>query len=512
MNFDKVFEHVKSTVSENDQAKAAMNVIKRTIPINYNQFTIKIDFNFDRNKFRLVSNSTNVEIIASSGTTACRGFYYFLKYHCKSHISWEGSQITIPSILPKILIEKQSKSLFIYYQNVCTWSYSFPWWKWSDWQRHIDWMALSGVTMVLAPVQEKIWTNIYRRLNMTQMEIDEHLSGPAFFAWQRMGNIRGLGGPLSENFKRLSSDLQKRIIFAVRELGMVVALPGFAGHVPMAFQRIFPNSTFTPVDRWNKFTNKFCCPLYVDPTDSLFTYIGEMFLTEIIKEYGTNHIYFSDPFNEIQPKLAEGKYLRDAAQSIYSAMKSVDNQSIWLLQGWMLVKNPFWSDELIEAFLTANPIGSMLILDLQSEQHPQYERTKSFYGQPFIWCMLHNFGGTLGLHGSFQIINERVLEAQNMVNSTMVGFGITPEGINQNYVLYEFALEMGWFRERQDFKKWFTTYTTARYGQSSDSMVDGWLELVSSVYSFNGTEQMRGKYTFNRRPSLKIQPWVSHLH
>lgn len=48
----------------------------------------------------------------------------------------------------------------------------------------------------------------------------------------------------------------------------------------------------------------------------------------------------------------------------------------------------------------------MLILDLQSEQFPQYGRLKSYYGQPFIWCMLHNFGGTLGMFGSAQIINQ----------------------------------------------------------------------------------------------------------
>lgn len=50
--------------------------------------------------------------------------------------------------------------------------------------------------------------------------------------------------------------------------------------------------------------------------------------------------------------------------------------------------------------------GRMLILDLQSEQFPQYSRLNSYYGQPFIWCMLHNFGGTLGMFGSAEIINQ----------------------------------------------------------------------------------------------------------
>lgn len=48
----------------------------------------------------------------------------------------------------------------------------------------------------------------------------------------------------------------------------------------------------------------------------------------------------------------------------------------------------------------------MIVLDLQSEQFPQYTRLQSYYGQPFIWCMLHNFGGTLGMFGSAEIINK----------------------------------------------------------------------------------------------------------
>jgi alpha-N-acetylglucosaminidase len=47
----------------------------------------------------------------------------------------------------------------------------------------------------------------------------------------------------------------------------------------------------------------------------------------------------------------------------------------------------------------------MIVLDLQSELNPQYRRLHSYFGQPFIWCMLHNFGGTLGLYGSVGNVN-----------------------------------------------------------------------------------------------------------
>lgn len=53
-------------------------------------------------------------------------------------------------------------------------------------------------------------------------------------------------------FKKASSDLQKQIIQALRDLGIVVALPSFAGHVPVAFERLYPNVTMTAVQRWNR--------------------------------------------------------------------------------------------------------------------------------------------------------------------------------------------------------------------------------------------------------------------
>lgn len=47
----------------------------------------------------------------------------------------------------------------------------------------------------------------------------------------------------------------------------------------------------------------------------------------------------------------------------------------------------------------------MIILDLMSELKPQFLRTKSYFGQPFIWCMLHDFGGTMELFGALDNIN-----------------------------------------------------------------------------------------------------------
>ena len=48
----------------------------------------------------------------------------------------------------------------------------------------------------------------------------------------------------------------------------------------------------------------------------------------------------------------------------------------------------------------------MIVLDLFAEIYPIYSRTESFYGQPYIWCMLHDFGGVMELYGDMDDVNK----------------------------------------------------------------------------------------------------------
>lgn len=65
-----------------------------------------------------------------------------------------------------------------------------------------------------------------------------------------------------------------------------------------------------------------------------------------------------------------------------------------------------------------------------------------------------------------------------MANSTMIGVGITPEGINQNYAMYEFALERAWDQQTVDTEKWFEHYALARYGTTDQYIKIGWSLLL----------------------------------
>ena len=55
-----------------------------------------------------------------------------------------------------------------------------------------------------------------------------------------MGNLRGFGGPLPNSWKENQLALQHQILQRMRSLGMIPVLPGFAGHVPNAIKRVYP--------------------------------------------------------------------------------------------------------------------------------------------------------------------------------------------------------------------------------------------------------------------------------
>jgi alpha-N-acetylglucosaminidase len=492
------------------QQETALEIINKYLTA----VTVEVDpalFQDNKDVFSLRTSDNQLHIKASTGVAAVWGFNYYLKKYLRNQIAWQVKNVNAyynSGQLPEVNEEVVASDRFRYYQNVCTESYSFVWWDVAQWKEHVEWMALNGINLALAPIaQEAAWARIYASIGMTQEEIDQHFTGPAFVSWLRMGNLRGWGGPMPQSWHDRKMELQTSIVDYMDRLGIVPVFPGFNGHVPRAFARIYPNVTLHTVDTWNRFNDNYCCSFFLDPKEPLFATIGKMFIREITATTASNHIFAVDPFNEIRISGWSTDFVQDTAKVIFSTLTQSDDQAVWLVQNWMFVHDPiWWPMDRVEAFLSSVPRGRMLVLDLQSEQWPQYSLYKMYYGQPFIWCMLHNFGGTLGMFGSMQTINNEVHRARDLVNSTMIGIGLTPEGINQNYVVYDLMLEAGWrTKPVEDLETWVEEYSWRRYGCD---VAEAWKLLLRSVYNFEGLNRMRGKYVMTRRPSFKIQPWA----
>lgn len=59
----------------------------------------------------------------------------------------------------------------------------------------------------------------------------------------------------------------------------------------------------------------------------------------------------------------------------------------------------------------------------------------------------------------------------------MIGTGLTPEGINQNYFIYDLMTESAWRNEVVDLNEWTKNYTVRRYGISDDDIINAWVIL-----------------------------------
>lgn len=56
----------------------------------------------------------------------------------------------------------------------------------------------------------------------------------------------------------------------------------------------------------------------------------------------------------------------------------------------------------------------------------------------------------------------------------MIGLGVTPEGINQNYIIYDLMLEMAWRPEPQILEAFVDHYIYRRYGDFDDNVSNAW--------------------------------------
>ncbi|KAL6593812.1 hypothetical protein ACP70R_048713 [Stipagrostis hirtigluma subsp. patula] len=514
------------------QEEAAAGVLRRLLPSHARSFRFQIDFKGsvcgESSCFRISSvdgsgeGGPEILIQGTTGVELASGLHWYLKYWCGAHISWDktgGAQLASvpsPGSLPRVKgegVKIERPVPWNYYQNVVTSSYSFVWWDWKRWEKEIDWMALQGINLPLAFTgQEAIWQKVFKSFNVTDKDLDDFFGGPAFLAWARMGNLHGWGGPLSQNWLDQQLALQKKILSRMIELGMVPVLPSFSGNVPAVFKNLFPSANITRLGDWNTVdaNPRWCCTYLLDPSDALFIDVGQAFIRQQIKEYGdVTNIYNCDTFNENTPPTNEPAYISSLGSAIYEAMSRGNKNGVWLMQGWLFYSDAsFWKEPQMKALLHSVPIGKMIVLDLFADVKPIWKMSSQFYGVPYIWCMLHNFGGNIEMYGVLDSISSGPIDARTSNNSTMIGVGMCMEGIEHNPVVYELMSEMA-FRNEVDVEDWLNTYSYRRYGHANAEIEKAWRILYHTIYNCTDGIADHNKDYIVEFPDISPSPQLS---
>lgn len=455
----------------------------------------------EKDFFELDQKGNKVVVRGNNYVSIATGINWYLKYYAGINLSWNGMKADLPEVLPPVLKkERHETDLKLRYDfNYCTFSYSMAFWDWKRWEQEIDWMALHGINLPLAMVgTDVVWKNVLEELGYTREEINAFIAGPGFQAWWLMNNLEGWGGPNPDSWYERQAELQKRILKRMREYGIEPVLPGYSGMVPHNAKDRLGLNVADP-GRWNGYPR----PAFLQPTDPQFERIAALYYREMTRLYGKASYYSMDPFHE--GGNTSGVDLEAAGKAIWKAMKQANPRAAWVVQAWGANPRPQMIRNL--------PAGDMVVLDLFSESRPQWgdpasswHRKEGFGQHDWLFCMLLNYGGNVGLHGKMAHLIEEFYKAKDSsFGKTLKGVGMTMEGIENNPVMYELLCELPWREQRFSKDEWLEGYLKARYGKSDSQVSQAWMLLSNTIYNCPAASTQQGTHEsiLCARPSWK---------
>ncbi len=425
-------------------------------------------------------------IRGNSQNSMAVGLNHYLKYYCHTSVSWFADQaVQLPEALPEVpgKVSREARVVQRFFLNYCTYSYTMPWWEWRDWERLIDWMALNGINTTLAITgQESIWYKVWKDFGLSDSQIRSYFTGPAHIPFHRMSLLDRWDGPLPQSWMDHELELQKKILARERSLGITPVLQAFSGHVPRELRQIYPDAKIKKLGDWVGFDSLYHS-YFLDPMDTLFPVIQKAFMEEQTRQFGTDHIYGADPFVEIKPPSWDPDFLDRVSKTIYGSMTETDPEAQWLQMAWVFYFDKDWSGDRINAYINAVPQGKMTLLDYFCEYEEIWKSTESFFGQPYYWCYLGNFGGNTMLAGNLKDVNQRIENLLKNGGNNLAGIGSTLEALDDNPLAYEFVFEKAWEPEQIDLHNWMDQWADRRCGTVDEHAREAWQILYEKVYS-----------------------------
>ena len=453
------------------------NLILRNTPEIADMFELRDIESVDGlNTYELFCENGKIVLCGDCKISQAMAYYAYLKKYCGVNISHCGNRDFHVESAPLFdgKITKVIRQKHRAYMNYCTFGYSLAYWKWEDWEKEIDFMAMNGINMPLSVVgSEAVWYYTMRDFKYSETGALSYLSGPGFWPWQLMTNICGYFSLTDVRYIESRLELGKKIIDREVELGMTPIQQGFAGSVPSTVTKIFNKVRLRMIPSWCNFPVTY----QLDPTDPAFRKFGMALLEKQRQLFGAHHYYACDPFHENEPSVKTSNYLWKVGRAIDNMYKDFDKDSVWVMQSWSLR----------EQIVKSVPKERLLILDLDGNKHSQ---TEEFWGYDFVLGTLHNFGDRNTLHGSIKALSDNAYSALECDNC--VGTGLFMEGIFQNPLYYDLAFQMLTEEKAIDLDEWLKDYAYRRYGSKEKCLVDAVKLLGESCYSENCTGRETG--------------------
>ena len=501
------------------------------------KFEIVIDANLAENGkdvFVITSQNGKPCIKGNTQLSVATGINWYLNHYAHVNLTWNNlttdlSKVELP--VPGSEEKHVCNTTYRYDFNTCTFSYSMAFWTWERWQQEIDWMALHGINAPLNLVGLDVVTRKFlRELGVSENDINAYIAGPGFIAWFAMNNLEGWGGTINSPSTGVNmsgnpdwwytrqEQLCRNMLQRMRELGMQPVIPGFSGQVPNCIVN-YTIDGFNSGDVVNNGTwaGGYTRPDILKPNTTSYQTFATVYYKHLHEVMGVSELYSIDPFHEgslpsgvtnatCYPNImAElDKHFGNVEQSVKNTYK-VTKSPNWIIQYWQGVPQSGAFTAMKNAGYTSRFIGLDLFADNIYADNAAKWRTNYYDTCPYIYCMLHNFGGRSGMHGRLETTMNGYFEALAK-NNNCQGIGATPEGIETNPILYDMLFELPWMdvNNRPTVDKWLEDYAYSRYGVQNEKALEALQDLKKSVWDCKVNQQGTSEAVILARPDWTV--------
>ncbi len=458
------------------------------------------------------SGKESIAIAAPDVRLAAAGLGCYLREVAQAHWSWCGDRLDGEMPQPARTLTFAPALPHTQAYNYCTLSYTMAFWDKAAWREEIDRLALYGFEYPLVQAGlGKVWQGVLRELGYPEERIAAFIPDEAAAAWWNMGNLEGLGGPLSAERVEGDAALGRFIVSEMRALGMRPILQGFTGLVPSDLPKFlpkdaFPDARFVEQGNW---VDGFRRPTLLDPTTEAFGKIAALWYKHLFAVYGVTRAdaFGGDLFHE--GGRTGGLDVEACARAVQAAQQAASPGAVWMIQAWG--GNP--RADLLRGL---DPRHAM-VLALVRDQAKGHRYARRFADVPWLWCELLNFGGNHGLYGGLRALADLGELTRQPGAGTLVGYGLLSEGLETNPVFYElftqrFFMPKDLVLGAPGLESWLSDYATRRYGLCTPEIARALRLLAASAYAPVREQEGCTESLYCARPSWtarKASSWSS---
>ncbi|MER5766637.1 alpha-N-acetylglucosaminidase TIM-barrel domain-containing protein [Streptomyces sp. NPDC001985] len=467
----------------------ARAALRRLLPDHEEQFELSALSGAER--FRVTGTAGRIVVAGTSPAVQLTGVHWYLKYTCRAHISWSGSRLELPDTLPapRRTLTRSATVPHRFAYNDTHDGYTGPYADWARWERLLDVLALHGCNEVLVtPGQEAVYHRLLLDFGYTDTEARTWLPAPSHQPWWLLQNMSEYGGPVSPALLEARTELGRRIVARMRELGMRPVLPGYFGTVPDGFAARNPGARTIPQGSWNGLPR----PDWLDPRTRVFAEAAAAFYRHQEELFGATDFFKMDLLHE--GGNAGDVPVPDAARAVETALRTARPDATWVILGWQANPRP--------ALLAAIDTSRVLIVDGLSDLDTVTDRETEWGGAPYAFGTIPNFGGRTTIGANTDRWTAKFTAWRDKPGSALAGTAYMPEAAERDPAALELFSELAWREERIDREAWFAEYTRFRYGGDDPQARSAFAALAATAYRLTSTDGRPFDSLFLRRPNL----------